>query len=278
MSHDHPSYFANHSRPLDPDPTDSEIRLPQLEKVDAVVFDIYGTLIISAAGDISLADENASLHAMETALAAVDCKRDPAEALQEYHEGIGLAQKETRERGVEFPEVEIREIWADILEDDLVVEQAAVAYECAANPVWPMPGLAEVIKEIGQKNIPLGIVSNAQFYTQHMFPAFLGSTLEELGFDPELMIFSYQEREGKPSRNLYRKLSDRLTQQGLVADHTLYVGNDLRKDIAPAQAEGFVTALFAGDARSLRLYNNEVEPDAVVTELGQILEMLPSHS
>lgn len=47
------------------------------------------------------------------------------------------------------------------------------------------------------------------------------------------------------------------------------------KDVWPAQAVGFRTALFAGDARSLRKRDEDerirgVVPDLVVTELSQI--------
>jgi putative hydrolase of the HAD superfamily len=59
----------------------------------------------------------------------------------------------------------------------------------------------------------------------------------------------------------------------------LYIGNDIRNDIWPADRLGCRTALFAGDARSLRLREDDerlsdVKPDRVVTALGQIHQQI----
>jgi putative hydrolase of the HAD superfamily len=55
------------------------------------------------------------------------------------------------------------------------------------------------------------------------------------------------------------------------------VGNDIFNDILPAAAEGFQTALFAGDRRSLRLRSEDarcagVQPDLVITDWRQIIQ------
>jgi putative hydrolase of the HAD superfamily len=66
---------------------------------------------------------------------------------------------------------------------------------------------------------------------------------------------------------------------GIEPPQTLYVGNDMLKDITPASRIGFRTALFAGDARSFRMRENDervkdFQPDLVVTELTQLLQVL----
>ena len=53
------------------------------------------------------------------------------------------------------------------------------------------------------------------------------------------------------------------------------VGNDVRNDILAARRAGLRGALFAGDARSLRLRRDDpacagLEPDLVLTELPQL--------
>lgn len=63
--------------------------------------------------------------------------------------------------------------------------------------------------------------------------------------------------------------------QGVQSHQILYVGNDMLNDILPASKTGFRTALFAGDARSLRLRSDEaacrgLEPDTVLTDLRQL--------
>ena len=128
----------------------------------------------------------------------------------------------------------------------------------------------EVLEGLNQRRFALGIVSNAQFYTPLLFKALLGRPLEDFGFEDARCIWSYFEREGKPSQNLYRKLKDKLAMEGIAPGETLYVGNDIRNDIWPAGALGFRTGLFAGDERSLRWRSDdpdcrETEPECIIT-------------
>ena len=273
-------YIRRNSTPLEPIETGVSPILPELGGIKAVVFDIYGTLLISAAGDISLAGgESAPEAGMAKALPGAD----PEEVLRAYRQLIDEHQATRQAEGVEFPEVEIREVWAELLEksgrDKAAASEACVVYECAVNPVWAMPGLQNCIAKIRGSGLHLGIVSNAQFYTPLIFPALLGQTLEDLGFDPELSVFSYQLREGKPSVRLYEQLANGLAKKQIEPRDVLYVGNDRLKDIWPAQKVGFRTALFAGDQRSYRLRSEDerlsgVEADAVITHLNQIESIL----
>lgn len=64
-----------------------------------------------------------------------------------------------------------------------------------------------------------------------------------------------------------------------MSNEILFVGNDMLKDIYPAQQLGIRTALFAGDARSLRLRKedpllNGVVPDFTINNLEQIREII----
>ena len=55
--------------PLTPISTGVSPKLPELDGIELVAFDIYGTLLISAAGDISLADDAVSIESIERAIA-----------------------------------------------------------------------------------------------------------------------------------------------------------------------------------------------------------------
>jgi putative hydrolase of the HAD superfamily len=111
-----------------------------------------------------------------------------------------------------------------------------------------------------------------------MFPAFMGKTHAELGFDPDLCAWSFQLLEAKPSVNLFRGVVERLQHSYNIApEEALYVGNDMLNDIWPAAQLGLKTALFAGDQRSLRLRENDprcsgLEPDIIITKLLQFSE------
>lgn len=48
------SIIREHSAPLQPLPTQAKRSLSLLKDIRAVLFDVYGTLFISSAGDISL--------------------------------------------------------------------------------------------------------------------------------------------------------------------------------------------------------------------------------
>ena len=52
MNHDYQQIIRQHCRPLSPLPTAISKRLVRLPDVRAVVFDVYGTLIISSSGDV----------------------------------------------------------------------------------------------------------------------------------------------------------------------------------------------------------------------------------
>ncbi len=274
------------STKLEPIAAGAVPRWPVFPGIRAVVFDIYGTIIISAAGDISLAGGGAPPEAaMEQVVEALGGTGDPREMVIRYEELIRQSRERRRESGVEFPEVEIREIWRSLLAgldlDPGRAEEMAVLYECRVNPVWPMEGMPECLEPLRRRGMVLGIVSNAQFYTRLLFPALTGATLEEHGFDPRAMVFSYEEGEGKPSRYLYRKLARNLEAMGIAAQETLYIGNDRLKDIWPAAREGLRTVFFAGDRRSLRWREDDerlagVEPDAVITHLDQLPRLLES--
>lgn len=276
--------------------------LEPLTGIRAVLFDIYGTLMISGVGDISLAgemDREAAVRAaMETFCEGIRIDGGSVGALPDgsladlFLERIRIEQDERRLDGVEYPEVDVRQVWrglvvemgllpeADAYREGARLEALSLDYELRVNPVWPMPGLKEVLTNLRGRGLKLGIVSNAQFFTPLLFNAFMRAPLEAMGFTPDYCCYSYEYLEAKPSTFLYETAAAAiLRQDGIPPDAVLYVGNDRRNDIAPAHRVGFRTALFAGDARSLRWRENDpiagtIQPDRVITELGQLKEIL----
>ncbi len=275
-------YIKDHSQPLLPVETAEKPLLPVFQGIKAVVFDIYGTMMISAAGDICQAGEGASPEKgiAKALLEAGAGTVEPSVALNRYRDLIRLALEEQL---AEFPEMEIREVWETLLAEiginPKLAPYACVAYECVTNPVWPMPGLTDCLERIRSRGRILGVVSNAQFYTPLIFPALTEKTLEEHGFDSRSMIFSHHFKEGKPSPKLYNILLSRMAERNIHPSEILYVGNDRLKDVWPAGLLGIRTVLFAGDQRSLRWHENDqrligVAPDAVITHLDQVNDLL----
>ena len=148
-----------------------------------------------------------------------------------------------------------------------------------------MPFMKETILRLREQKIPIGIISNAQFYTPVIMNYFLNNEVDEENenikyFDPDLSVFSYQEKIGKPSVVLYKKAMKACQEKYKLQSHEiLFVGNDMLKDIYPAQAVGMRTALFAGDTRSLRLREDDprtskLNPDYTIDSLEQIKEII----
>ena len=268
------------SAPLEPRPTDVVPRTDPLPGIRALLFDIYGTLVISASGDIGLAGESDVASAFTAALNAAGVQTPPGTGPERLEEAIRTFHAERRAAGVRFPEVDIRNIWAQVLDTEDDTAGVAVEYECRVNPVWPMPGLARVLEELRSRPLVLGIVSNAQFYTPLMVEGFLEAPLADLGFDANCCAWSYRLLEAKPSIRIYEDALAGLKRvHGIAPNEVLYVGNDVRNDIRPASRTGCRTALFAGDARSLRLREDDphcagVVPDRVVTDLRQISDAI----
>ena len=276
------------SRPLEPNPTGIEPRLQKLESVRAVLFDIYGTLVISASGEVGVARQASNQDALGESLHRLEipCDADRPPRAEEFYDAIEACHRASRAEGIEYPEVNVVQIWDGLLRtwrcdgrlrsnEPIDPIRFAVEYETGANPVWPMPHAAECLQTLRGAGIALGIVSNAQFYTKLLLPALFDKSLEELGFAPDLGIFSYEHGWGKPGLRLYEIAVERLAARGIAPHEAICVGNDMLNDIMPPARLGFRTALFAGDARSLRFREDDprvggVEPDLVLSSLDEL--------
>ncbi len=278
--------ISQYIAPLSPIPT-TLCRTGNLKKkIKCMIFDIYGTLFISASGDIGIAKKKSlkaykESYELEQLLIKFKIRKTRKAVLNDLFSGIEKKHDELRKQGIDFPEVEIDRIWMDILKsNDLVtVREFAVRFEMVVNPVYPMPNLKEILSACKKSKVLLGIISNAQFYTPYLFEWLLDSNLEQLGFHPDLILFSYKSGHAKPSPFMFQSAVERLKGLNVPADSALYIGNDMLNDIYPAKNAGFNTALFAGDARSLRLRKDVAEcknlsADLVITDLIQLLDYI----
>jgi len=274
--------MSSYVTPLSPIPTSAKPSLKLKNPVRAILFDIYGTLFISKSGDISLSKKEAGISSALNKLLAKYAVNQPVEELRHrFYRSIENTHEISQKTGIDFPEVQIDHIWMEVskLKDITTARRFAIEYEMIVNPVYPMPGLNNVLKTLNDRNIHMGIISNAQFYTPHLFDLFCGSAPQKLGFHPNLIFYSYQHNHAKPSLYLFNKAIEQIKKIGLAPKEVLYVGNDMLNDIFPAHLVGFQTGLFAGDARSLRLREsnpkcNALTPDTVITNLKQLLFML----
>ncbi len=290
--------IRQHAAAMEVQPTGVTPALRRLDGIRSVLFDVYGTLFISGSGDVGTIRVGSQPRAFPEALAAAGLRfdGDAAEGVRMLEETITAHHHRSRDAGITFPEVDIREVWSDVLKQlsqagrlhipdgasvpmeatSLALEfSLAVEYEVRTNPTWPMPSSLACLHRLRDAGLSLGIVSNAQCFTRLLFPTLMGQSPDELGFREDWCVWSYEHRQAKPGTYLFERAREAVEADGLAADEVLYVGNDRLKDVWPASLVGFRTALFAGDARSYRPRNEderltEVTPDLVLTELAQL--------
>ena len=279
---------------MEPDETGAGAQLSSLRNIKAVLFDIYGTLFISEAGDISHADSSSASNSLfhdtfrEAGIDTDDFDSGILANLRDlYISEIKKEHKKLREEGIIYPEVVITEIWKKIFRkltdrqfSDTEIKTAALVYESLSNRTYPMPGAEKTIRILNERHIVTGLISNAQFYTPLLFNAYFSCETDMPLFDSELSIFSYIYRRAKPDPFLFRKAAGILEKKyNIKPEQVLYTGNDMLNDITAAASAGMKTALFAGDRRSLRLREDNSEcrsitPDTVITDLCQICDII----
>ncbi|MFQ3619441.1 MAG: HAD family hydrolase [Spirochaetales bacterium] len=246
-----------------------------------VLFDVYGTLFQSASGEISLARIQGldpsldSLQPLEPFFPILPKGFTLKSLLTLFREEVEKRHEELRKK-VPVPEIRVEEIWATVLRlDKEKAREFSLRFELSVNPVYPMPGALNALPYLRSLGIVLGVVSNAQFFTPFYFQAFFGASMEEIGFEKDLTVFSYQYGEAKPSTGLFQVVIPSLRKRNFSPHQVLYIGNDRLNDIYTPQQLGFKTALFCGDARSLRLRLEDprcgtVKPDFLIHDLGLI--------
>ncbi|QDT12866.1 HAD family hydrolase [Planctomycetes bacterium K23_9] len=282
--------------PLLPIATEIEPRLTQLPGVRAVIFDVYGTLVVSGSGDVGSADESEPTDQIGDAMAAIGEPRPSAKAgvlESKLREIIKQTNQSRLNEQCPKPEVDIVAIWRVLLNEigltDLAnntkkVVRLAAEFESRANPTWPMPFAIELLEQIGRSDLALGIVSNAQEFTLSLVADLQDATnvekdLGRIGFDLNLCHFSNRYRQSKPGPRMFDALSDGLKRLSIHPNETIYVGNDMLNDIYAATQAGLRTAWFVGDARSCRPRSDDprcqdLQADIVTTDLMQLLSCL----
>ncbi len=287
------------SAAMEPEPTYTPPVLRKLPGIKAVAFDFYGTMFMSGTGD-ALIDEPKKEEAVafeaafETMFPDLAEQPDANEGVQVYKQVIHDHKAAMKADGVDYPEVQITEVWRDVISrlrgsgtdglpenpDQELLEELTIEFEMRNNPTWPMPDLRSTLEALEGKSLKLGILSNSQFYTPMIYEAHIETEPDQAYFDINLCIWSYEERLCKPSLDFHKRLKTAFdAHYGIKPEEVLFVGNDMLKDIYPAHHFGFKTALFAGDQRSLKWRKDDarvsdITPDLTITRLYQLVQCL----
>ena len=236
------------------------------DRFRAVIFDVYGTLLIAPPGAVR--PDPAADALLRPIIARFGHTAPPspttalAEAVARHHQEANAA----------CPEVDLRVLWREVLDlpPDHDTTALVIATEDARLPTRPMPGAEDAIRHLAAAGVPLGLLSNAQCNTLHSLGG-IGALI-----DPDLAVLSYQFGTAKPSPELFEVLTERLAALGIAPGQCLFIGNDPLLDITPASAAGYQTALFTGHPDSFR--PGEATPDFVIRDWSELRALASSET
>jgi putative hydrolase of the HAD superfamily len=178
----------------------------------------------------------------------------------------------------EHPEFDAVGIWRSIIEGHLTdftrtlpVEKlqqmplflAEMSRGIARCRLGLYPHVCEVL-DVLRERYPLALVTDAQ-------SAYARGELHKVGlldyFDPIIVSGDYGYR--KPDRRLFQFALDGI---GVAAEHAMYVGNDMHRDIYGAREVGMKTVLFDSD-QGTKVHLDCV-PDYTITDFRDLLKIL----
>ncbi len=239
--------------------------------IRAVTFDVNGTLVRIHTEDHMDQIFRAAAHFLT--YQGIDLRRDHLRDL--YFQIMKEQQQASPET---HPEFDVVAIWRSILD----THQTAFTRSLPAEKLAQVPlFLAEMSRGIARRRLslyphvratldvvreryPLAIVTDAQ-------TAYTRAELHKVGlldyFDPIIVSGDYGYR--KPDRRLFQLALDKM---GVPAQNTLYVGNDMHRDIFGAQETGMITVMFDSDQGTK--VHQDCAPDFTITDFRDLLTIL----
>ena len=302
----------NHQWPAPPkvSPTELGARLEPLDDIRAVTWTIYGTLVAIRGGELAydMPESFETTVALEKTIqqfkmwnAMTRKPGRPSEYLAEIYRTI--LQRTLLERGRQsssgHPEIKVELIWQAIVGrlqqnqyrfdanyfGDIGAYSQKIAYffHTSFQGIGPYADALRVLRRVRASGRLQGLVADAQCFTPLQLVRSLrcqdrAATLNDL-FETGLQAYSYELRARKPAGRLYRFVLDALEKRGVGPTEVLHVSNNWPDDLRPAKGYGMRTALFAGDAGSLRLGDLDVRsttsgPDVILTSLAELGDVL----
>jgi putative hydrolase of the HAD superfamily len=239
--------------------------------IRAIAFDVNGTLVHILTEDHSPQVFRAAGHFLT--YQGIDLRRHEVQELYFRH-----LKEQQRASGEEHPEYDAPAIWRSIIDEhESEFTRALPAEKLAQLPLF----LAEMTRGVARRKLrlyphvravltalrphfPLALVTDAQ-------SAYARGELHKVGlldyFDP--IVVSGDHGFRKPDRRLFQLALDGL---GVAAEHTLYIGNDMYRDVFGAQQAGLATVLFDSDQGTKQ--HAGTLPDHTITDWRELLKIL----
>jgi FMN phosphatase YigB (HAD superfamily) len=284
--------------------------LVPLPDVRAVLWNVYGTLLNVAGGELLFEHPNSFV--MQVALdktiqefkmwASMSRKPgQPADYMLQQYQKLLIEHRSVPGGGERYPEVVSERIWETILKRLLQKDykfdasffgslneysrKIAYFFHASLQGTACYPGAADAIRHSAQAGLKQGLLADGQSFTTVQLQR--GLARQDPQASPNawltdgLVTLSCDVRGRKPSERLFRQALTALQAQGLHPHQVLHVGSRMQQDIIPARRLGMRTALFAGDKDSLQatpeqLKDPNARPDVLLTELDQLTEVVGS--
>ena len=239
--------------------------------IRAIAFDVNGTLVEIWTDDHAEQAFRAAGHFLT--YQGIDLRRERVR--DQYFE---IMKEQRSASAEEHPEFDAVGIWRQIVEHNASDFTAGLAREkleqlplflaemyrgISRRQLKLYPFVSEMLRLLSGK-LPLALVTDAQ-------SAYAKGELRQVGildyFDPIIVSGDYGYR--KPDRRLFELAVDGL---GVPAQNTLYVGNDMHRDIYGAREVGMQTVMFDSD-QGTKEYADCV-PDHRITDYRDLLTLL----
>jgi FMN phosphatase YigB (HAD superfamily) len=278
------------------------------QRVKAVFWTVYGTLVAVPTGELLFENpqEFVTAAALEKVIKEFKMWQSmsrkpgaPSEYMRELYSKALTTLRLTGSGAERFPEVQCERVWDDIVKKlfqkeytyDVgtygpmheYIQKIAYFYHASIQGAGPYPGAAEALRALAERNIAQGLLADGQCFTVGQLQRCLKQQDPDLDLDavipPSMRIISAALKARKPSDTIFKSALAAAAARGLAPAAVLHVGSNLMRDIAPAKKHGFRTALFAGDRNSLsaipaQMKDSALRPDALITELPQVVELL----
>lgn len=239
--------------------------------IRAIAFDVDGTLVEIVTEDGINQIFRAAGHFLT--YQGIDLRRERVRDLY-----FQIMKDQQRTSPEEHPEFDAVGIWRRIIDDNMSDFTRALPPEKLAQlPVFRAemyrgisrrrlrlyPHVREVLDTLRQ-HFPLAVVTDAQ-------TAYARAELQQVGlldyFDTIVVSGDYGYR--KPDTRLFQHAVDRT---GVAAEQTLYVGNDMHRDVYGAREAGMTTVMFDSD-QGTKEHEDCVADHTIVDHL-ELLELL----
>ena len=297
--------------PPTPQPPKAKPHLAPLPEVRLVTWNIYGTLLAIAGGDLVF--EHPQKFIMDLALdkavqefkmwASMSRKPgQPSEYMGQIYKNVLAEQRMAPSPGEKYPEVQADKVWDAILKKLLqkdykfdagffgslneYCKKIAYFFHASIQGTACQNGAAAAMEHVQSCGLSQGFIADAQCFT--LIQLQRGLKGQSRGVPVRTMVpeafcaLSYEQKSRKPSERLFRHLLTSAAQKGIEPREILHIGTRIAQDIAPAKRLGLRTALFAGDKESLQATGEQLKdpatrPDALLTELSQLRDIVTPH-